>query len=585
MIPTIGFLDAFEDATIAKAKEGFLAALDKNGFSEKRGTLKLIYRNAQGDLPTLIQACDFMIAQQVALIATCPTLSTVTALQRTSKIPVCMMVSPDAEQMSVLDKQGKSPTNLFGVYEDQEYIGTSIRLITETLPQVKRLGLIYNQAEVQSVRIFERVKAECKLMNLSWEALPVNNSSETALVMQNLLSKGVDVFFAMPDNVVFSSFEVILKMCQQARVPVFTSEEGLVNRGAVGAFGADMYQWGYQAGEQAALFLKKNNPNLLKPEIVKNRKKVFNEQALKDLKNNHPIVKSTGSNWFEFFLSALVLGLAFSALALGIFISMRIFDIPDITTDGSYTLGGAVTAVALSQYLPIPLALLAALAAGALAGICTGVIHTKLKVNALLSGILVMTSLYSCNLVIMGKSNLPLMNVPNLFQIPLVHYIGLFWTELWVLAIFTGLVWLGMGYVLRTDFGLAMRATGNSPTMIAANGVNTDGMRITGLAISNALVALSGFLVVQYQRFADINMGIGIVIVGLGSVIIGEALGKALGWTKIQWRLLAIVLGTIVFREILAITLALGIDPNWLKLITALFVLAVVAMPALKQRG
>jgi putative ABC transport system permease protein len=105
------------------------------------------------------------------------------------------------------------------------------------------------------------------------------------------------------------------------------------------------------------------------------------------------------------------------------------------------------------------------------------------------------------------------------------------------------------------------------------------------LAISNALVALSGFLVVQYQRFADINMGIGIVIVGLGSVIIGEALGKALGWTKIQWRLLAIVLGTIVFREILAITLALGIDPNWLKLITALFVLAVVAMPALKQRG
>lgn len=283
----------------------------------------------------------------------------------------------------------------------------------------------------------------------------------------------------------------------------------------------------------------------------------------------------------SFYLTALLQGLCFSGVALGIFISMKIFKIPDITTDGSYTLGGAVTAVMLTHQLPFALVLPAVLAVGALAGAITGFIHTKLKINALLAGILVMTALYSINLTLMGRSDLPLINTPSLFTILLISNnadINTFW----ILALFVLIIVVLIGYLLKTDFGLAMRATGDSETMIRALGVNTDTMKIIGLALANALTAVSGYLISQFQGFADINMGIGVVIIGLGSVIIAETL---IGWLQITsvWLSLALVLaGVIIFQMVLAFTLDIGVDANLLKLVTALFVLIIVSLPRLK---
>lgn len=284
-----------------------------------------------------------------------------------------------------------------------------------------------------------------------------------------------------------------------------------------------------------------------------------------------------------FYITALLLGLSLSAIAMGIFISMKIFNIPDITTDGSYTLGAVITAIGLSNGYPIIVTYLLAVAGGALAGSITGFIHTKLKVNALLAGILVMTALYSINLSILGRSNLPLLSVTNLFQVFSFSSDGDI-NSFVVLLIIIGVLWTALSLLLKTDFGLAMRATGNGETMIRALGVNTNKMKIIGLAISNGLVATAGFLVAQYQGFADINMGIGIVIVGLGSVMIGEALTHWLSIQSVWLQLLLVIAGTIVFQLVLAFTLSLGIDPNLLKLFTAVFVLLIVSVPQIRLR-
>jgi putative ABC transport system permease protein len=286
----------------------------------------------------------------------------------------------------------------------------------------------------------------------------------------------------------------------------------------------------------------------------------------------------------DFYLTALIQGLCFSGIALGIYISMKIFNIPDITTDGSYTLGAVVTAKLLTFHQPLLLALPVVMVAGALAGALTGYIHTKLKINALLAGILVMTALYSVNLTFLGRSNIPLINTSSIFTLINIsadpnH------NTFWILLVFVAIITSIIGYLLKTDFGIAMRATGNSETMIRSLGVNTDRMKITGLAVANALTALSGFLITQFQGFADISMGIGIVIVGLGSVIIAETLINWLRITSVWLSLVLVLSGAIIFQFVLAITLNIGVDANLLKLVTAIFVLIIVGIPRLTSRN
>jgi putative tryptophan/tyrosine transport system substrate-binding protein len=278
-VPVVGFVDAFEDATIAQARVGFTDALADKGFSEKDKTVEIIYRNAQGDIPTLTQIVNYFVSEKVDLMATCTTLTTITALQKSKEIPVFMMVSPTPERMKVIDASGKEPANLYGVAEELAYIDTSFAFIPKLIkPKGSKLvvGMIYNQSEPQSVDALERIKSMAAKLNVQIESLPLNNSGDAQLVTQSLLSKNIDVFFANPDNSVFASFETILKNCNQKNIPIFTSESGLVKRGALVAFGADIYKWGYQAGEQAAKFLKSGKTTDLKWEMVKTRIRVYN---------------------------------------------------------------------------------------------------------------------------------------------------------------------------------------------------------------------------------------------------------------------------------------------------------------------
>lgn len=279
----------------------------------------------------------------------------------------------------------------------------------------------------------------------------------------------------------------------------------------------------------------------------------------------------------DFYFAAILQGLCFVPMGLGIYLTMKIFNFPDITTDGSYTLGAVICALGichqLSLFILVPLILLA----GAIAGSCTVLIHTKLKINALLAGILVMTALYSVNLTLLGRSNIPLLSYKNLFSITLVQDANS--NTFLIAGTVVVILVVILNYLLRTDFGIAMRATGNNEIMVRSLGVNTFKIKWIGLAITNALVAFSGSLIAQFQGFTDINMGIGIVISGLGSVMIAETIIKLLPTDKVWINLGMVVIGVVIFQLVLAFTLSLGIDSSLLKLFTSCFVLLIVALP------
>jgi putative ABC transport system permease protein len=292
-------------------------------------------------------------------------------------------------------------------------------------------------------------------------------------------------------------------------------------------------------------------------------------------------------------IGTLSIGCILSLLALGVFISFRIFAFPDITADGSVTLGAAVAATLLVHGVSPALASIAGFFAGMIAGACTGILHTRFKINPLLSGILVMTALYSVNLHIMGKSNLPLLTVNTLAtqsaRIGLRVLRGATSLRLagWEVSVHDASVLCAIGVAvvvvstllylfLRTNLGMAMRATGDNVQMIRALGVNDANMIVFGIAISNGLVALSGALLAQYQGFADVGMGIGMVVWGLASVIIGEAL---VGTNQVGLTIIGAVMGSVLFRLLVALALRWGLSPNDLKLITAVFVFFALILP------
>jgi len=296
-------------------------------------------------------------------------------------------------------------------------------------------------------------------------------------------------------------------------------------------------------------------------------------------------------------LGALTLGLILSLLALGVFISFRVFSFPDITTDGSVTTGASVAAVLLADGVSPAWATLAGAAAGAAAGASTGILHARFGIHRLLSGILVMTALYSINLRIMGKSNVPLLGADTLATraeatgvallggteleiagyVVAVRDVAVLAVVLVFIAAVAALVWA----FFRTQLGTAMRATGNNEQMIRALGVDVGTMQIVGLALANGLIGLSGAMMAQYQGFADVQMGIGMVVWGLASVIIGEAL---VGSTQLGLVITGAVMGSVLFRLLVAIALRAGLDPNDLKLVTAVFVFAALILPGAIER-
>ncbi len=275
-------------------------------------------------------------------------------------------------------------------------------------------------------------------------------------------------------------------------------------------------------------------------------------------------------------------GLLWALMALGVYVTFRVLDIADLTVEGSFPLGAATAAAMMvAGYGPVA-ALLCACVTGMLAGVVTGVLHTKMKIPALLAGILTMIALYSVNLRIMGKANLSLLGVDTTFKLAKSMLdLTMAQTTLVVGLVVTIVVGVFLYWFFGTQIGSAIRATGFNQQMIRAQGVDTDVTIILGLLLSNGLVAVSGALVAQSNGFSDVGMGTGTIVIGLASVIIGEVL---FGTRSFKNCLISVVLGSIVYRIVIAAVLAMGMPPNDLKLFTSVLVAIALSMPLIKSK-
>ncbi|MCM6795940.1 ABC transporter permease [Levilactobacillus brevis] len=273
-------------------------------------------------------------------------------------------------------------------------------------------------------------------------------------------------------------------------------------------------------------------------------------------------------------------GLLWTPLVIGVFITFRILDIPDLTTEGSFPLGAAVTVSAMLSGQSAIVASLLGFLAGCIAGWVTGVLDTKLHMPSLLAGILTMTGLYSVNMHIMGKSNVPLLN-----QKVLMNVLPASWSldlqTIVIGAVVTGLVIVLLIWLFKTRLGLSLMATGDNPAMSAANGIHTDRMVIIGYMVSNGCIALSGALIAQSNGYADIGMGIGTIVIGLASVLVGEIF---LHGRQMWLRLTAMALGAVIYRYLLTVAMGLGFPVDDLKILSAGILVVVICLPILRNK-
>ena len=276
-------------------------------------------------------------------------------------------------------------------------------------------------------------------------------------------------------------------------------------------------------------------------------------------------------------------GILWGIMALGIYLTYRILDVADLTVDGSFALGGCTCAALITAGVNPYLSLVVAILAGMLAGFVTGILHTKCQIPAILAGILTQIGLYSINLRIMGRSNTPLLKVPTIFK-GIAEAIGLAqnWVSMVVGLIFTVVLIIFLYWFFGTEIGSAIRATGNNENMVRSLGMNTNTHKVLGLAISNGLVALSGALVTQSQGYADVKQGTGAIVIGLASIIIGEVIfGKK---TSFGTKLVSVVVGSIIYRIIVAVVLQMGLNTDDLKLLTAILVAAALTVPVMLEK-
>ncbi|MGT2807240.1 ABC transporter permease [Streptococcus iniae] len=281
-------------------------------------------------------------------------------------------------------------------------------------------------------------------------------------------------------------------------------------------------------------------------------------------------------------LSSLSQGLLWSVMAIGVYITFRILDIADLTAEGSYPLGAAICATGIVSGVNPLLATLMAFGGGLLAGLISGLIHTKLKIPALLTGIITLTGLYSINLKVLGKANVALLGQKTL----VTQLYDLGFTKLAAVIILgvlvTLIVILLLTLLMKTQIGLALRSTGDNIPMSASNGIDTDKMKILGYMISNGLIALCGALLSQNNGYADLNSGVGTIVIGLASIIIAEVVIRNL---SIGWRLLSIVLGSIIYRLIILAILSIpGMDADLVKLFSAILLATVLFVPELQKK-
>jgi putative ABC transport system permease protein len=617
--PVIGLMQVAAIAPLDDAKAGFLRALADSGYVAD-STITIIERNAQGDIPTLSLIANEFKQRGVTHVATLATVTLQSAMQVITDRPLIF----GAVANPYIIKAGTSPTehrpNLTGA-DIPLPVDKTLAVAIEAFPAVKTWGTLFDPSDPFAEFYIGKTKAAAAALGVNLVIVACTSPSDIVTGVQTLRAQGAQGIMQIPSVMIVGGMPAMVKATREANMPFVSASTGTA--GPPLSLGASFRDNGYDMGLIMIRVLRGTSPavipfqstNKARLEVdlaAAKRYGVVIPQAIIDRANTvipetgapdggaaptgaamagaakaTPAAPTTpadspGALWW----STLAQGLAYVALAWGVYLTSRVLRFPDITPDGSFPLGAAVAAALILGGVHPVLATLAAFVAGMAAGYLTGVLHTRFGVTELLTGILVMTGLYSVNLRVMGRSNLSMLDQPSVATT--LH--GLVpatagWNADLTYGLIFGAMMVVLGLVLvwylRTDFGLAMRAVGDNPAMITAQGVDRRRMVELGLALANGLVAFSGALIAQYQGFADVGMGVGTLVGGMAAVILGETL-KPKRW-GLGATIIMVALGALGFRALIAVALRIGLNPVDLKLATAVFVLAALVLPKLRK--
>jgi len=604
--PVIGVAQVSSLVPLDEAREGFYKALADSGFV-RDVNVTFIERNAQGDVPTLSLIMRDFIQQGVTQVATLSSIATQTAIKSITDRPIIFGAVANPYLIGAGTSATSHRANVRGA-EIPLPVDSSLAVAVATFPKAGVWGTLFDPADPFAEFYLDMAKRKAERMGVRFVAIACTSAQDIPASVQALRAQGVGGILQIPSIMIGGGFPALVKQARELGMVVVATNTGYP--GAPLSIGASFYDNGYAQGLVMIRVLRGESPAKIPFQRSANPKVVVDLGAANDFgvtiprelvarasevisatKDTSRVAQSAAptastasdaSAAWRFWLSALVLGLAFAALAWGVYIASRVLRFPDITPDGSFPLGAAVAATMIVGGADPLVATIVAFFAGMAAVYVTGVLHTRLRVTELLAGILVMTALYSVNLHVMGRSNVSLLDRATL--VTRLHKIAPA-TAAWSGDMAFGVVFLVLALViggliawfLRTDFGTAMRAAGDNPAMITAQGVDRRGMVELALALANGLVAFSGALIAQYQGFADVTMGVGTLVAGMAAVILGETLKPRRA--RLGGTIIMVAIGAIVFRALIALALRLGLNPIDLKLATAAFVLLTLALP------
>lgn len=604
----IGFAQVSSAAPLDEARDGFFRALADSGLL-RDSTIKILERNAQGDVPSLSLIMSDFVQQGVTHVATISSVATQAALKTITDRPIVF----GAVANPYIIGAGTSPTshraNVTGA-EIPLPVDAAFVLAHEAFPDVKVWGTLFDPADPFAEFYLDAAKKGAAEAGVRLITAACTSPGDIGAAIQSLKARGARGVVQIPSVMIAGGFSAVVKSARQADIPLVATSTSL--RGAPIALGVSFFDNGYAMALILMRVLRGEDPKSIPfqrstrrmlvvdldaarasgvtvpPAIVNRADSIIGARAATSTTTQRAVVpqpRTRRGNPLEFWLVAFTQGLAYAALAWGVYLASRVLRFADITPDGTFPLGAAVAASLIVSGVDPLAATFIAIIAGMIAGYVTALLHTRLGVKDLLAGILVMTALYSVNLHVMGRSNVSLLDVRTVVND--VHAIipaSVNWSDDLSLGVLFLAVTLLLGAIvtwyLRTDFGMAMRAVGDNPAMITAQGVDRRRMIELGLALANGLVAFSGALIAQQQGFADASMGVGTLVAGMAAVIMGETLlfkRRGIGIT-----ITMVAAGAILFRGMVSLALRLGLNPIDLKLATAAFVLAALALPQLR---
>lgn len=608
----LGILQYVEHPSLTAARKGFVDELKKEGYVESKN-LKLDYENAQGDQSNLQTISTNLISNNdlVLGIAT-PAAQTLSNLS--TDVPVVFTAVTDPVSAKLVDTM-ETPNGIATGTSDMSPISKQVELLQKVMPDVKKVGIMYTTNERNSEVQVEEAQKEFAKAGIDVITKGISSTNDVQDTAKSLMSQ-TQVLFIPTDNMIVSAISLLTELSKEMKVPVVGGSADVVDQGVLFTYGANYEALGRQTAKLAVRIIKGEDVSKVAAEYPKALNVVANDDMAKTLgidlssienetteasseettktsastgsqeksaaNQSSKSAKSSSNAWIDIILTAISQGLLWAIMAIGVFITFRILDIADLSAEGSFPLGAASTAIMIVNGINPLIATIGGFVAGMLAGAVAGFLHTKMKIPALLTGIIVLTALYSVNLLVLGSANVSLAGQTTLVTVfTSALNLSKLYAVILIGVIFVALVILLLVVLLNTQMGLALRATGDNLAMGEANGIKVDRMKILGYMISNGLIALAGSLLAQNNGYADMNMGTGTIVNGLASIILAEVIVKYLPLGKRLW---SIVLGSILYRLVLVIILAMNVDAQMLKLASAVLLALILYVPEIRNK-